>query len=47
MALLKKDSPSWTEKSAIAAKKIRIILNVASDLNIVTSKEKLFPFPKG
>jgi hypothetical protein len=28
-------------------KKIRIILNVASDLNIVASKEKLFPFPKG
>jgi hypothetical protein len=34
-------------KSAIAAKKIKIILNVASDLNIVESKEKLFPFPKG
>jgi hypothetical protein len=27
-------------------KKIRIILNVASDLNIVASNEKLFPFPK-
>jgi hypothetical protein len=47
MALLKIDSSSRAEKSAIAAKKIKIILNVASDLNIVASKEKLFPFPQG
>jgi len=47
MALLKKDSPSWTKKIRDRGKKIRIILNVASDLNIVTRNEKLFPFPKG